>query len=120
MAIDTVDTTYFTCPECAGNRLKRAGSITAWRDRKPCRVQRYRCLDCGLLTTVPDIVALPTGDVNKLTHEGKYQLTCLRCGHQWESDNIHPTRCAKCKSPYWDRAKKEVDPFEESFSPKVN
>ena len=32
---------------------------------------------------------------------------CLRCGHEWASRNPHPVRCAKCKTPYWDREKKE-------------
>jgi 5-methylcytosine-specific restriction endonuclease McrA len=35
-----------------------------------------------------------------------YEHTCLRCGKVWESKLIHPIRCAKCKTPYWDVAKK--------------
>jgi NADH pyrophosphatase NudC (nudix superfamily) len=31
---------------------------------------------------------------------------CGQCGHEWQSkDNRRPLRCAKCKSPYWDRVK---------------
>src|SRR4029077_508597 len=31
-------------------------------------------------------------------------LTCIRCGHAWHTKtNRRPIRCAKCKSPYWDR-----------------
>jgi len=85
------------CPECKGARLQRAGFSNMWKARQQVRVQRYRCLDCGLLTTKPD------NDVNKLAPEGKHTIHCLRCDHTWASDNIHPTRCAKCKSPYWDR-----------------
>lgn len=34
---------------------------------------------------------------------------CSRCGHEWQSkDNAKPVRCAKCKTPYWDRVK-ELD-----------
>jgi len=32
----------------------------------------------------------------------RYQCTCEVCRHTWESPQI-PTRCAKCKSPYWNR-----------------
>jgi len=28
---------------------------------------------------------------------------CLRCGHEWASHSPHPVRCAKCKTPYWDK-----------------
>lgn len=30
------------------------------------------------------------------------KLTCEVCGHKWESRE-KPLRCAKCKTPYWDR-----------------
>jgi hypothetical protein len=29
---------------------------------------------------------------------------CSRCGHAWQSRRGKPLRCARCKSPYWDRA----------------
>lgn len=33
---------------------------------------------------------------------------CDRCGHEWLSrDGENPLRCAKCKSPYWNRPKIE-------------
>lgn len=33
-------------------------------------------------------------------------LTCLRCRHEWIPRRQEwPKRCAKCGSPYWDRAK---------------
>ncbi len=32
---------------------------------------------------------------------------CLRCGHEWASKDIRPLRCGKCKSPYWDKKKKQ-------------
>lgn len=33
---------------------------------------------------------------------------CDRCGHEWLSrDGENPLRCAKCKSPYWNRSKLE-------------
>jgi len=47
-------------------------------------------------------------DVNNAIPEKKYRLLCLRCGHDWASDNIHPTRCAKCKSPYWDKIRVNI------------
>ena len=38
-----------------------------------------------------------------------YRHTCLRsaCGYSWESEDEHPKRCSRCKSPYWDRPPKE-------------
>lgn len=31
---------------------------------------------------------------------------CDRCHHEWLSrDGENPLRCAKCKSPYWNRPK---------------
>ena len=35
-----------------------------------------------------------------------YQHKCLRCGKVWDSLNPHPLRCGKCKSPYWDKEKR--------------
>lgn len=32
---------------------------------------------------------------------------CQRCGHQWLS-HIEPKTCAKCRSPYWDKPRKEM------------
>ena len=37
------------------------------------------------------------------------RLTCLRCGHAWTRKTAkRPDVCPnpKCKSPYWDRARK--------------
>jgi len=32
---------------------------------------------------------------------------CDRCGHEWLSrDSDTPIRCAKCKSPYWNKPRK--------------
>jgi predicted Zn-ribbon and HTH transcriptional regulator len=33
-----------------------------------------------------------------------------RCGHEWlpREATVKPRVCPKCKSPYWDRQKKEV------------
>ena len=34
-------------------------------------------------------------------------LTCLRCGYDWPSRLPHPPkRCARCRSPYWNRPKR--------------
>ena len=42
-----------------------------------------------------------------------WAFTCERCGHEWipkkawaEGDPL-PTVCPKCKSPYWNRARRE-------------
>jgi hypothetical protein len=35
-------------------------------------------------------------------------LTCARCSHTWHRrTDKRPDHCPKCKSPYWDRPKKE-------------
>ena len=32
---------------------------------------------------------------------------CLRCGHHWLSrDQVEPTVCPLCKSPYWSRPRR--------------
>ena len=92
------------CPECKGERLRKEGFATRWRDRQSYKLQRYRCVDCGVLTTRPLNGANPEDNAAVPV---KHRLTCLRCGHQWESVKDHPLRCGKCKSPYWDKLKKE-------------
>lgn len=38
-------------------------------------------------------------------------FTCQRCGHTWyPRRELVPLRCAKCKTPYWDRVRKEATP----------
>jgi hypothetical protein len=37
-----------------------------------------------------------------------YEFECLRCDKAWFSRTLRPRRCGKCKSPYWDRPRKEV------------
>jgi DNA-directed RNA polymerase subunit RPC12/RpoP len=32
-----------------------------------------------------------------------YIHKCLRCNHEWASKKEKPIRCAKCKTPYWDK-----------------
>ena len=33
---------------------------------------------------------------------------CERCGHEWPpKTEAEPTWCPKCKSPYWNRPRKE-------------
>jgi len=35
-------------------------------------------------------------------------LKCKRCGHEWASKRENrPIICPKCKSPYWDRKRRE-------------
>ena len=37
-----------------------------------------------------------------------YEYTCERCGHKWiPRTKEKPRVCPKCKSPYWDRKKKD-------------
>jgi predicted Zn-ribbon and HTH transcriptional regulator len=31
---------------------------------------------------------------------------CKRCGHEWASKQIKPIICPKCKSPYWNKERK--------------
>ena len=33
---------------------------------------------------------------------------CLRCGHEWlPRVEEQPRQCPRCKSPYWDKERKE-------------
>lgn len=32
-----------------------------------------------------------------------WECVCERCGHKWASRVDNPIRCAKCKTPYWNR-----------------
>lgn len=49
-------------------------------------------------------------------HMGKVTLQgykCERCGHVWvprSTTDDTPTICPKCKSPYWDKPRKAVNP----------
>ena len=47
----------------------------------------------------------------KITFDG---YKCLRCNHQWiprTKVDVRPTTCPKCKSPYWDKKKKQSTNF---------
>jgi predicted Zn-ribbon and HTH transcriptional regulator len=37
---------------------------------------------------------------------------CERCGHEWvpRDKSQEPRVCPKCKSPYWDRPRRDADP----------
>ena len=35
------------------------------------------------------------------------KLNCERCGHTWTPRHTEIRICPKCKSPYWDKPKKE-------------
>lgn len=55
---------------------------------------------------VAQMVQKPSATTNR-SEEMKYNiLKCLRCNHEWPSKQSHPTICPKCKSPYWDKEKK--------------
>lgn len=99
--VEAIKEQNLICPGCTGNNLNRSGFSTIWKAHAKTRVQRYRCQDCGLLTTKPST----DHDVNIL--DQKHQLLCLRCDHKWESLNAHPRQCPKCHSGYWDRPKKK-------------
>ena len=46
---------------------------------------------------------------------------CERCGHEWlpRDDKREPKVCPKCKSPYWNRPKKQATMSYEEFCNKV-
>jgi predicted Zn-ribbon and HTH transcriptional regulator len=36
-------------------------------------------------------------------------LKCSRCGHSWYPRRpVQPTICPKCKSPYWNKARRKA------------
>ena len=36
-------------------------------------------------------------------------VKCLRCGHTWQNRTINPRQCPKCKSPSWNKPKRETE-----------
>ena len=36
-----------------------------------------------------------------------YTHQCRRCGGTWESRDVHPARCSKCKARTWDKPERE-------------
>ena len=38
-----------------------------------------------------------------------YRLECLRCGHTWVPRQADVRLCPKCKSPFWDTPKEELN-----------
>ena len=40
---------------------------------------------------------------------------CYRCGHQWVPNDIGkpPAVCPTCKSPYWNRPRRDAQPPQE-------
>ncbi len=39
-----------------------------------------------------------------------WECTCERCGHRWIARNEKlPMTCARCRSPYWNRKRKEKE-----------
>lgn len=44
----------------------------------------------------------------KITQDG---WRCERCGHEWVPRlETRPVVCPKCKSPFWDRPRKDAKP----------
>lgn len=37
-----------------------------------------------------------------------FRLICLRCSHTWIPRKGEVKRCAKCKTPYWNKKKEKV------------
>jgi hypothetical protein len=35
-------------------------------------------------------------------------MKCLRCNHEWNNEVKLPKRCPKCKSPYWNKPKRDI------------
>ena len=44
------------------------------------------------------------------SHNGRFnsQLNCKRCGHTWTPRQQEITICPKCKSPYWNKARRKI------------
>jgi len=76
-----------SCPKCGGDILV---------DK---RDDDEVCLQCGYR----EVEKIPPDLMDKLIKRGNL---CKRCGHEWGSKQEKPTICPKCKSPYWDKARK--------------
>lgn len=98
-------TNNLTCPECHSGKLRKEGFTPRYKNRQVIKLQRFRCLDCGLLTTKPNT----DHDVNILDPEKPRQVSCSRCDHTWNTLLERPTQCPHCHSSYWDKPKKLHD-----------
>jgi len=49
----------------------------------------------------------PTGE-NLMPTVVIQKMNCLRCGHTWTPRQAEIRICPKCKSPYWDRPRKQT------------
>ena len=47
----------------------------------------------------------------------KYTHNCLRCSHEWESNNIAPAQCTKCKSYHYDTPRRWSNPSRKPTQP---
>ncbi len=94
-----------------------ASSLAKQLDRHPrtiCRIARKLGITKGILST-HDMALIEKVAMNRTKHEVEWEVIttplrifkCLRCGHEWPSKMDKPLVCPKCKSPYWDRDKKE-------------
>ena len=47
--------------------------------------------------------------MDRYSHNGSFKNSpiCKRCGHRWYPHQPEVTICPKCKSPYWNKEKKE-------------
>lgn len=61
------------------------------------------------LTTYDTIIIIIIMIHKQINKEVIMQLTCLKCGHKWESRIKHPQCCPRCKSYTWDKPKKEKE-----------
>lgn len=92
------------CPQCGKEKMAKDGFHRFWKnspdgspeERVLVEKQRWICKSCGLRT-------IRVNDAASVT-----KFKCLRCGHEWFSKGGKPPRrCAKCKTPYWDKPRKE-------------
>lgn len=78
-----------------------AHALSAWgSDSAP--LPRVRA-HAGLTVATPDRYR-----VGSMTTTTLPRYTCTRCAHQWVPRRDLPPRvCPKCKSPYWNRERRE-------------
>lgn len=52
-----------------------------------------------------------------MRHVALVSCTCRRCGASWHPRAIEVLRCAKCRSPYWDRPRSGEEEISHEHKP---
>jgi len=70
------------------------------------RIDLVRAADTAE-NNLASLLMQPGAQLDDLSPAGIVPLTCCRCDHTWTPNNPgQPVICPKCKSPYWNKPRK--------------